>query len=247
MNPILFRIGNLTIYSYGFLIACAFFISIFLARQRAKEINVKPDFITDLGILILTSGIIGARIGYVGLHWKNFSNSVIDIFKVYEGGLVFSTGFLLSLVSSFIYIKFRKKSFLKIADCVIPYIALGQAIGRIGCFLNGCCYGIRTDSFIGVKFPNLPYSVYPTQLFSTVFLFFLFLGLIWVRKKKIFNGMLLLIYILGFSSFRFFLNFIRADRIKIIAGGLTFFQYVMILLFFVTLVIFIINFSKNYK
>lgn len=247
MKPVLFKIGDVTIYSYGFLIACAFLISIFFATRRARKININPELITDVGIILLIGGIIGARIGYVVLHWEKFSNNLVDIFKVYEGGLVFSTGFLLALICSYIYIKFKKMSFLIIADCLIPYIALGQSIGRIGCFLNGCCYGIKTNSFLGVNFPNLPYPVYPTQLFSTLFLFFLFLFLILIRNRKIFNGQLFLIYILGFSGFRFSLDFIRADAIPA-PGELTLFQYVTMLLFFVTLVVFTINlYNKKYK
>lgn len=247
MNPVLFKIGNLTIYSYGFLVACAFLISIFLARKRARKIEIPPELITDLGIILLTTGIVGARIGYVILNWGQFSNNLLRILKVYEGGLVFSTGFLVSLFFAYIYIKLKKVSFLKVADCLIPYVALGQSIGRIGCFLNGCCYGIRTDSFLGVDFPHLPYTVYPTQLFSTVFLFFLFLILIMFRKNRIFKGELFLIYILGFSGFRFLLDFIRADTL-LEWRGLTLFQYITMLVFFTALIIFgVIIFKINQR
>jgi len=238
MRPVLFSIGNLNIYTYGFFIACAFLISVFLAKRQAHKYNISADIITDLGIIFILAGIIGARIGYVLLHWEEFSSDLIGILKVYHGGLIFSTGFLLALTVSLIYIKKKKIKFLKVADCIIPYVVLGQAIGRIGCFFNGCCYGIPTDSFLGVKFPHLQYSVYPTQLFSSAFLFILFFILKYLKRFLHFTGAIFYLYILFYSMFRFFMDYIRADAI-FIYGRLSFFQYITIVIFLVTLVFFL--------
>ncbi len=230
MKPILFSIGSINIYTYGFCIACAFWASIFLARKQAVRDNISPDLVLDLAFILLIFGLIGARLGYVFLHWHKFANNLVDILKVYEGGLVFSTGFLLSFFSAYIYIKFKNQDFLHIADSMIAYVAFGQSIGRIGCFFNGCCYGIPTASFWGMKFPHLSSKVYPTQLFSSIALVFIFIILRLLKSKKVFKGEILLFYILLYSSFRFLLDYIRADSIYAF-GPFTFFQYVCIIVF----------------
>jgi len=246
MRPILFSIGSINIYAYGSLMACAFLISIFLARKHAKASGISADLITDLGIILLIFGIIGARIGYVLLNWQNFSYNLIDVIKVYEGGLVFSGGFLLAVLISFLYIKRKKVSFLNVADFIIPYVALAQSIGRIGCFLNGCCYGIPTTSFIGVKFPHLLDPVYPTQLILSVSLFLIFIILKLISKKLPFKGTIFLIYILLFSALRFFVEFIRADSI-LFFSRLALFQYVVSGVFIVSLAIFMYKVVKSRK
>lgn len=246
MHPVLFSIKNLNVYTYGFFVACAFWISIFLARKEAIKNNISGELVLDLGIILVAVGIAGARLGYVVLNWTEFSNNFLDVFKIYQGGLVFSTGFLFSILASYIYIYKKKESFLNVADCIIAYVVLGHSIGRIGCFFNGCCYGVATNNFWGIEFPHLLHRVYPTQLLSSLVLIFIFIFLRVLKNFRVFRGEIFFSYILLYSGFRFFLDYIRADAINTL-GFFTLFQYICVVVFCIFLVLFVYKYKSNKK
>ncbi|MDD5424037.1 MAG: prolipoprotein diacylglyceryl transferase [Candidatus Omnitrophica bacterium] len=201
MHPVLFEIGPFKVFSYGAALAIAFLLAATLARRRAVSEGMDGDKMLDLFIVLIISGIIGGRLLFVLLNINEYLACPGDIFKLWEGGLVWYGGLITSAACGIIFMKAKGMPVLKTADLVAPYIALGQAIGRIGCYLNGCCYG--------------KYKAIPTQLTESAAMFILFLIL---RKRSPSNGRTLLLYLVLYSAFRFFNEFLRGDNPVFLAG-----------------------------
>ena len=213
MHPVLFKIGPYSVYSYGAMLALAFLVCSFLAKRRAASIGMDGEKILDLTVLLIMSGVIGGRIMFVVLDLEYFKTRPLDIFKLWEGGLVWYGGLILAVISGAVFLRIYKMPILKTADLMMPYVALGQAIGRIGCFLNGCCYG---------KTPALP-----TQLFESAAMFIVYLIL---RRRVPSNGRTFFLYLILYSVFRFFNEFIRGDNMLAVMG-LTFSQFISVIIF----------------
>ena len=217
MYPVLFNIGSFNLYTYGLFVALGFMTAIWVSQKNAAPHGILPEAITDIFFVILVSALLGARLLYVGINFNDYKDNWLDIFKIWNGGLVFFGGFLGALVASFIYLKMKKLNILKTFDILAPGIALGHAVGRLGCFFAGCCYGKTCDLPFAVKFTNheslAPIGVYlhPTQIYSVFSNLILFFILIVVQKKKKFNGQVFLSYIMLYSLFRFIVEFFRGD------------------------------------
>ena len=211
MYPVLFTIGSIKIYSYGVMLAIAFLLSFKLASRRCELFDINKDSLNNLAIILLISGIAGSRLLYVFSNWHYFFEYPLDVFMISKGGLVFYGGLIFSSAAGIIYAKLAKLSALDAADLIAPFLALGHSIGRIGCFLNGCCFGKPTDSVFGICFPHSIEKVYPTQVFSFVGLFFIFILLFYIQKKRVFKGEIISIYLILYGTFRFFIEFLRGD------------------------------------
>ncbi|MDD4879494.1 MAG: prolipoprotein diacylglyceryl transferase [Candidatus Omnitrophica bacterium] len=227
MHPVLFKIGPYPVYSYGAMLALAFLACSFLAKRRAAAIGMDGDKVLDLMITLIVSGVIGGRLMFVLLDLDYFRSRPLDIFKLWEGGLVWYGGFILAVIGGAVFLRIRKMPLLKTADLMMPYVALGQAIGRIGCFLNGCCYGKATTLPIGMVFNPEQGAVLPTQLFESAAMFIVYLIL---RKRAPSNGRTLFLYLMLYSAFRFSIEFLRGDNMLTVMG-LTFSQAVSIVIF----------------
>jgi len=216
MFPVLLEIGPVTVYSYGVMVAVAFLVAAALASKRASLFNVSSEFISSLAIVVLISGVVGARILYVLDNLNYFSAHAREIFFINKGGLVFYGGFISAFVIGLIYTRFKKASIPDTADLVAPFVILAHSIGRIGCLLNGCCYG----RVIPDNLKNLPIfkslAVYPTQLMSSVGLFLMFLVLLRTQKKRRFPGQVFLVYLIIYGTFRLLIEFLRADLISVL-------------------------------
>ena len=217
MYPILFRLGPLTIYSYGVMSALAFLVGILLALRQAKKEGISPEIILDLAFWILISGLIGARIVYVMVNFKGYLQNPLEIIMYQKGGLVFYGGFIAAVIVGILFLKRKHLEVWKIVDIVAPSVALGHSIGRIGCFLNGCCYGREASPPWGIKFPPespagmTGYPVIPTQLYSALSLLIIFFILRSKRRKKKFTGEIFWLYLVLYPLFRFFLEILRGD------------------------------------
>jgi phosphatidylglycerol:prolipoprotein diacylglycerol transferase len=227
VHPVLFEIGAFKVFSYGAALAIAFLLAATLARRRATLEGMDGDKMLDLSIVLITSGIAGARLLFVLLNIDVYLARPADIFKLWEGGLVWYGGLIVAAVATTIYMKANRMPVLKTCDIMVPYIALGQAIGRIGCFLNGCCYGKPTDLPIGVSFPGVEGRVIPTQLIEAVAMFAVFLVL---RRRKPSGGRTLVLYLLLYSGFRFLNEFLRGDN-PVFLAGLTVSQVISVAIF----------------
>ena len=155
MHPIAFHLGSLTIRWYGVMMAVAFFAGLWTATRRAKLANVSGDTITDVTLWLMLGGIIGARIVYVTTYWKrDFADQPFsEVFMIQHGGLVFYGGLIGAAITTIFYLHWKKLPVWKIADILAPSIALGSVFGRIGCLLNGCCYGRACDLPWAIHFP----------------------------------------------------------------------------------------------
>lgn len=217
MFPIIIRFGEFAIHTYGVMLALAFFIGIWLAERRAVEAGLNKKVVSDLGFWILISAVVGARLLYVLLHSGEFKNDPFEIVAIWRGGLMFFGGFLLALIVGIYYSKRNNIRVLSLGDIVAPSIALGIFFTRIGCFLNGCCFGIPTTLPIGITFPRECAAGYspigslplvPTQLIASLFgllLFFYLEG----RRKQAKHGELFGTVLFTYGIFRFLIDLVR--------------------------------------
>ncbi len=228
MYPILFKIGGLNIYSYGFFILLGFALTVLLAflRMRRSEIKISFENVADLFFYTVLSTLVGARLLFVFINFNSYRNHPMKIFKIWEGGLVFYGGFILAALVALGYMRRHRLPVWKLADLISPLIALGLSFGRIGCFSAGCCYGKETSLPWGVVFtdPNslarLNVPIHPTQLyeaFSGIVIFFI---LSEVEKRKTHDGQVFLLFLLLYSIIRFVIEFFRGDPRGFIFGDL---------------------------
>ncbi|OYD15010.1 prolipoprotein diacylglyceryl transferase [candidate division WOR-3 bacterium JGI_Cruoil_03_44_89] len=216
MFRILFQLGRITITTYGVMLATAFIAGIIIAERRGIRYGVPKDTVGNLSLLILLGAIAGSRAFYVFSHLSDYSGEWQRAFYVWEGGLTFYGGVILAFLLSVIWTRRRSLPFGKLADIVAPSLALGVGIGRIGCFLNGCCFG--KPSNFGVIFPpdspcawelGVGVRVHPTQLYSSLAGFSIFGILLLLEKRKNFSGELLVWFFLLYGLWRFSIDFIR--------------------------------------
>ncbi|MEE8328568.1 MAG: prolipoprotein diacylglyceryl transferase, partial [Thermodesulfovibrionia bacterium] len=248
MYPILFKIGPVTLHTYGVLIALGFIVGIVLALHLGKEEGFVKEKILDIGFYALIAAIIGSRLLFVFIEYKHFIKNPIDIFKIWEGGLVFFGGLLLTVPVLLIYLKKNALPVWKTLDLFAPSLAIGHAIGRIGCFSAGCCYGKPTDLPWGITF-NDPNSMaitgiplHPTQLYESFAEFGIFIFLMVLRKHKGFDGQIMWTYVLLYSAARFIIEFVRGDRIRgFIYGDFSIAQGISVVLFLVALIFLLYN------
>jgi len=210
MKPIIFSFGALHLYSYGLSIAIGVLLSIFLmGRQARKEGFPKPEEVFDIAFAILVWGFLGARAFYVVQNFDYYAAEPFKIFAVWEGGLIFYGGAIAAVLGFWLTVRKMHMSFWKTLDFIAPYGALAHAFGRIGCFLNGCCFGKACDLPWAVRFPGLPHPVHPTQLYEAFFDLVLFAFLLKRRKRIRFEGEIGLLYFLFYGLGRYLIEFLR--------------------------------------
>ena len=232
MHPILFKLGPITVYSYGAMIALSVVVCSFLLGRDAKKIQIPADVIYDLMFWVVAWGILGARVFYVILTWDYFSQNPLEIIMIMHGGLAWQGGLIGGLIAGVWFVRHKKLKLRIILDLVAPYIALGQSIGRIGCFFNGCCYGREVEW--GIYFPAQHARLHPTQLYETVGLFVVFLILKYAQTNPHRAGMIFVLYLWLGAIERFVVEFYRADH-DVLWLGLSLFQYIAIGIFFLGL------------
>jgi phosphatidylglycerol:prolipoprotein diacylglycerol transferase len=237
MFPDLVSVGPLTIHTYGFFVALGFAAGIWTAVKVGKRQGVPSQQVMDMAFLMIVWAIIGSRLFYVFINFSYFKEHILDIIKVWQGGLVFSGGLVATAIAMIWYLRSRRFSFLSTGDLWAPSLALGQGIGRIGCFMAGCCYGRPTGSSWGVLFTNpkslapLNIRLYPTQLFEAFSLFAIFLVLIFLHGKRKFEGQIFLWYLILHSTARLFVERLRGDERGLIPGtAMTATQFVALLI-----------------
>jgi phosphatidylglycerol:prolipoprotein diacylglycerol transferase len=239
MYPILFRLGPLTIHTYGFLVAAGFLIGIGLAVWQAKKEGIASDKIFDLSFYILLAAIIGSRLFFILVNLSHYTQNPLDIFKIWEGGLVFYGGVLCAVPTAVWYVKKHNLGIWNTADMLSPSIAIGHSFGRLGCFAAGCCYGKIAENLPwGVIFTdpeclaptNIP--LHPTQLYESAGEFVNFLILIILSRHKAFKGQIFMTYLLLYSVLRLFVEFFRGDTARgFLVSGISVSQGISILIF----------------
>ncbi|MBF0493311.1 MAG: prolipoprotein diacylglyceryl transferase [Deltaproteobacteria bacterium] len=221
MYPTLFTIPYLgfKVHSYGVMVALAFFLGMQVISREAKRQGLPADKILDLCFYIIIAAIVGSRVFYILVEEPHLLLSPLDWFKIWEGGLVFYGGFIGSLAVGFWYLHKHRLNFLKTVDVFILALPLGHSLGRIGCFLAGCCYGKPAPHFpFSVVFPLTSESIapvgvplFPTQLMESIAELLVFVFLFWKSRKKKFDGQILLLYLVLYSIVRSVVEVFRGD------------------------------------
>lgn len=228
MHPILGHIGPFTIYSFGLMLATAVVLCSFLLSRDAKAFNISQDTIFDFAFWVILAGIAGSRLFFIFLNLRDFIAKPQEIIMISNGGLAWQGGLIVGGLTGFFYIKKRGLSLRLMADLSAPYLALGQAIGRLGCFLNGCCYGREVPW--GIYFPVHQARLHPTQLYESVFLVIAFFILKYLQKRSLIRGEIFSMYLMLAAAGRFTNEFFRADHVNT-AIGLSIFQIVAFFVF----------------
>ena len=217
MYPILIEFGFFKIFTYGLLVATGFLVAILLASSREEKEGLDSQKVLDLCFYVMVSALLGARLLYVIVEYRYFLDSPLEIFKFWKGGLVFYGGLILGVLISLWYLKRNQMPMWKTADLLAPSIALGQLIGRWGCFFAGSCYGKKTDVAWGITFTDprslapLEISLHPTQVYLSLNAVFIFIFLMWLSKRKVFDGQILWSYGILYSIGRFLIEYFRGD------------------------------------
>jgi phosphatidylglycerol:prolipoprotein diacylglycerol transferase len=216
MHPILFKIGPITIYTYGFLLALAFLAAIYVAGREAARLGLPAGKFFDLCFYIILAALVGSRLLFVILEPRVFFHNPLEILALWRGGLDFQGGLFLVLVVAYLFIRHHKLPWRPTLDALALGAPLGQFIGRMGCFMAGCCYGKPTNVPWAVTFtaPNTlcPYRVpvHPTQLYEGFLDLGVFLFLYWFRPRKLYDGQMLLLYLFLAGLTRFVVEFYRS-------------------------------------
>ena len=196
MHPILFHLGSFPVHSYGVMIALAFVFGLWTATLRARREKIPGETIADVTFWIMLGAILGARAVYVATYWNDeFAGQPLsEIFAIWHGGLVFYGGLIGAIITGAIYLGWKKLPVWKVADVLAPSIALGSVFGRIGCLLNGCCYGRACDLPWAITFPadnplHPPTTpVHPTEIYDALLNLGLYFFLAWLFRRKKFDG-----------------------------------------------------------
>jgi len=241
-----FNIFGLEISFYGILMAIGFVLAFFLVRYLIKKRGeYSPDITLDLLLIIFPSSIIGARLYYIIFSGRSWS--FIEAISVWDGGLAIYGGIIGGLLAVVIYALIKKINILKLTDAIAPALILGQAIGRIGCYLSGCCYGIEVTN------PSLMWFPLSTQIegvwhLSTYFyesfwnfLGFIFLFIVYNKVKQ--NGLTTGIYLSFYGLGRFFIEGLRGDSLYI--GRLRVSQILSIILFVIGVFLIVYSFVSK--
>lgn len=212
-DPVAFTLFGLDIRWYGILIGLGFVIAIFLSYKRAPKYGIPSDYILDFAICLIPAAVIGARAYYVIFSWENYAGDIGKILDIRSGGLAIHGGIIAGLIVGVLICKYRKISFLALADLVFPTVALAQAIGRWGNFFNSEAHGGPTD---------LPWAIYadgqyvhPTFLYESLWCLALFLFLMWMENRRSFPGQLACLYGMLYSLERGLVEQLRTDSLMI--------------------------------
>lgn len=216
-------IGITFIRSYGIMLAISFLLGALLSLKRAKKAGIDQNLIIDLTFIILIASLVGSRFFYVIYHLDEFSNNILDIINPFHSGYVgiaglsMMGGVFLAVIAAFLFFYLKKLNPWPICDVMMPMFALGVGFTRIGCFLNGCCYGLPTHSACGVVFPPESMAGFqypgipliPTQLFESVAGFVILLIVLWSERFKKFDGHSFWITLGLYAAWRFIIDFFR--------------------------------------
>jgi len=221
------------VHTYGILVAGGFLVAMTLAARAAERAGLSREKVLDLSFGILVAAMIGSRALFIVVNWDEYAHDLLGIFEFWKGGLVFYGGFIGAVLFSIWYMRRNRMSFFPYADALAPTVAVGQALGRLGCFSAGCCWGGACDVHypLAARFPpdSLAYqsqaanhliaagapttiAIHPTQLYEALGCALIFLFLTWWRSRKRFHGELLALYLMLYAPLRALVETFRGDE-----------------------------------
>lgn len=212
MNPVAFKIFGIEIMWYGILISLGVLLGVYFALRECKRIGFKEDNLLDFLLIAIPTSIVGARVYYVIFSWDYYSKNLGEIINIRNGGLAIHGALIVGVIVGILFCKKRKINVLQLLDIVIPSVALGQAIGRWGNFVNQEAHGGPTDLPWGIMVNGQ--KVHPTFLYESIMDFAIFLFLVWLRKnKKLNHGQIFALYLVLYSAVRFIVEGLRTDSL----------------------------------
>lgn len=232
MYPRLLELGPFTVYSYGVLLAAAYLLALYMAVRRARARGIDGDRVLDLGIYVIVSALLGAKLLLLIVDFDVFRRNPAELWTLLRSGGVFYGGLVVATVVGIWYARRHRLPMWQTADVVAPGIALGHVVGRMGCVLAGCCYGKPTSLPWGITFDNifaatnvgtpLHVALHPTQLYDAGVNFLILLVLLATeRRGRTFPGRTFWVYILLYAVSRFAVEFFRGDPRGMLGGFAT--------------------------
>lgn len=230
MHPVILDLGRIKLHTYGLMIAIGFLSALYFIRRDArKRVGVESDIVNEMSFWILITGIAGTRLLHILLYPQDYSlTDPVGWVALWRGGLVFQGALPTALAYYYVAVRRRNLPFWASLDVAIPYVPLAHALGRVGCFMYGCCYGKPTDVPWGISFPAgspawndglhaadaaCTYPLHPTQLYSVAGLLVLCGLLLAIRRSwNRFDGVTVPAYLMLYGVFRFVVEFFRGDN-----------------------------------
>ena len=222
MHPLLFEIGRFPVYTYGVLLATAYLTGLWLAVRRGRARGLDGDRVMDLGIWIIASALVGAKLLLLAVDFQYYSRNPAELFGVFRSGGVFYGGLIAAVLTAVWYMRRARMPLWTTMDAFAPGIALGHVIGRLGCLMAGCCYGRPTSLPWGITFTStlaadnvgtpLDVALHPTQLYEAgAELVILVLLLALERRGRPYQGRTFWLYMLLYGITRFAIEIVRGD------------------------------------
>jgi len=242
MYPVLFRIGPVTIHTYGVLVATGVLLALWLVRRRAAATGVDPDRAWNLGVYMTLAALVGAKVWLIAQFWDYYRAHPREMFALstLQSAGVFYGGLVTAVVVAFLYARSAGLTFLPLADVYAAPLALGHALGRFGCFSAGCCWGRETTVAWGVTFTD-PYAgqligvplgvkIHPTQLYEAAALLVIFGVLMWLARRQSFTGEIFAAYLILYGIARGMTEYFRGDpsRTMLFSGAVSLMQVVSV-------------------
>jgi phosphatidylglycerol:prolipoprotein diacylglycerol transferase len=221
--PRLFEIGGFGLPTYGALVALGVLVGLWISVRNSRKQGINPENAWDFGIAVVLAGIVGSKVLYILVDWHTYAEHPREIFSLatLQAGGVFSGGLIASFAVAAWFLRKHHMPALATCDAFSPGLAMGHAIGRLGCFAAGCCWGKPTHHFWGVTFTNplanqlvgtpLNEALEPTQLFESAVELSIFFVLTWLLRRRKFDGQVFGGYLFLYGIARFFLEFLRDD------------------------------------
>ncbi len=241
------HLGPFSLHMYGVLLVTALLAALWLAGRLAKGQGLDPQKVQDLGIAAIIAGLVGAKLLLVVVDFDQYRASPRALLDVLQSGGVFYGGLLGGIPVAWWYIRKHRLPLFPTLDVLAPAVALGQAIGRLGCFAAGCCFGSVSTAPWSVIFHNedahalvgvpLGVPLHPSQLYESLGAFVLLFVLLGVLRNRKFEGQVFTVYLLSYAVLRFALEFFRGDvaRGTVFGGALSTSQFIAVIVVFLTL------------
>lgn len=244
IDRVAFNIFGIDIYWYAILIVSAILIAFLILKINNKKCNIEYKDILDLSIFLIPISIICARLYYVIFDLEYFLENPNQIFNIRDGGLAIYGGIIGGVITCYVFCKKRNIRFLDLLDYLVPCLALGQAIGRWGNFINIEAHGVQTDNLfrMGIIENGHYIEVHPTFLYESICTFLIFIILMFMTKRRKFAGELTYIYLILYSFVRFFIEGLRTDSLMLFSLRIS--QVLSLVIFVFSCIMLIINIIK---
>lgn len=203
--------------AFGILVGLGFVLGLWTSSRRAAKAGIDPNTVYDLGPWLLFAGLIGARALYVYTFWsREFAGQPLtEVFKIWNGGLVFYGGLIAAIVVGIVRVRQLKLPIWKLADALAPGIPIGHAFGRLGCLMNGCCFGRASDLPWAVRYPGDHFThgagVHPAQVYESLLDLSLYAALAWWFPRRRFDGQVFALYLMAYAFVRSISEYFRGD------------------------------------